>query len=95
MSRGFQLLRASLVATIITFYCVAFAQQASRFVVVNGQLLTPPQLAQLDHTNCNTPVPDGRYWINWQTLYWGFEDGPKEGMLGDCALLKAPPAEAI
>ena len=53
---------ATLVLTLGGFR-VAFAQ---RFVVVNGQLMSPAALALLDRAACRY-VPNGYYWLNFRT----------------------------
>jgi hypothetical protein len=46
-----------------------------RMVVVNGQRLTPPQIAQLERLNC-ARIPDGVYWVNVFTGAWGYHGNP-------------------
>ena len=53
-----------------------------RFVVVNGQLLDGYSLMELDAA-AGERVPDGRYWLNYQTGAWGYKDGPIMGYIGD------------
>jgi hypothetical protein len=62
---------ATLVLTLGGFG-VAFAQ---RFVVVNGQLMSPAALASLDRAACRY-VPNGYYWLNFTTGVWGYARNP-------------------
>jgi hypothetical protein len=57
--------------------------QAAGFVVVNGQLLSPAQIAMLEAMNCG-PIADGYYRYNPSTRAWAFADDPwPRGYLGD------------
>ena len=47
-----------------------------RYVVVNGQLLQPWQVVQLERLYCS-PIANGRYWYNSQTGVWGYEGDPR------------------
>ena len=70
--------------------CVAIALSslaapalAERFVVVNGQRLSEPQIERLESLRC-LPIPNGRYWLNTQTGLWGYEGDPRvQGRLDD------------
>lgn len=70
--------------------CVAIAllslsapAHAERFVVVNGQRLSEPQIERLETLRC-LPIPNGRYWLDWQTGVWGYEgDWRPQGRLDD------------
>jgi hypothetical protein len=56
---------------------------AERFVVLNGQRLSEPQIERLETLRC-LPIPNGRYWLDWQTGVWGYEgDGRPQGRLDD------------
>src|SRR2546427_13155634 len=48
---------------------------AQRFVVVNGQVMGPQELAILDRFACQY-VPNGYYWLNTQTGLWGYGGDP-------------------
>jgi len=48
---------------------------AERQVVVNGVLLDPAQLAELDAL-VGVPVQDGAYWLDVETGIWGYADDP-------------------
>ena len=50
----------------------------ARAVIVNGQLLGPQELAVAD-ANAGFYLPDGRYWYDPQSGYWGVEGGPALG----------------
>jgi hypothetical protein len=75
-------LKTSLASLIL---CLALGAQTSqgfgRFVIINGHLLGMYELATLDSA-AGTLVPDGRYWINLQTGEWGYEGGPRQGVIG-------------
>lgn len=63
-----------------SFLCAAYAE---RYVVVNGQRLSNPELQYLEQLHCG-PVPNGRYWVNLQTGLWGYEGNPRpQGYVGD------------
>jgi hypothetical protein len=51
----------------------SFAQ--GRYVVVNGELLHPSQLAQIEALFCS-PIANGRYWYDPDTGIWGYEGIP-------------------
>jgi len=62
-------------------FCVAMPPQAEaghRFVTVNGMLLGPQELAIADR-NAGFRVPDGHYWYDLQSGYWGPVGGPAVG----------------
>jgi hypothetical protein len=59
------------------------AIQADRFVVVNGQVMGPRELAILDRYACQS-VPNGSYWLNTQTGLWGYAGNPTpQGYISD------------
>lgn len=56
---------------------------AERYVVINGQRLSEPQIERLEAAHC-MPIPNGRYWLDWQTGIWGYADDSRpRGRLGD------------
>jgi len=56
---------------------------AQRFVVVNGQVMGPQELAILDQYACQY-VPNGYYWLNTQTGLWGYAGNPtSQGYISD------------
>ena len=56
---------------------------AGRYVVVNGQRLSIPEIQYVGQLHCG-PIPNGRYWINLQTGIWGYEDNPRpQGHIAD------------
>jgi len=69
--------------------CSSAVEAASRFVVVNGQRMSPAQVRQLDQMSC-ARVPDGRYWIDIRTGAWGYEGGPPQGRVGDACQRRRP-----
>lgn len=50
-------------------------------VRVNNVLLAPQEVVALGVLNCNTGIPDGDYWIDFQTGAWGYAGGGREGVL--------------
>lgn len=60
----------------------ANAQSPDRLVVVNGAVMNDTELLVLDTLNCGVPVPNGRYWLNTNTGAWGFQGGPRQGIIG-------------
>lgn len=69
------------IAWLSCLVATAAAAQA-RYVVVNGQRLSSPQIAQLERLSC-AEIPDGRYWLNAATGAWGYAGGPQQGWVGD------------
>ena len=69
------------IALVIAFGVMALAlgvsteALAQRFVVVNGQVMGPQELAILDRYACQY-VPNGYYWLNTQTGLWGYAGNP-------------------
>ena len=56
---------------------------AQRFVVVNGQLMNPAQIAHIEQMNCG-PIANGSYWYNSASGEWGYAGNPyPQGILGD------------
>ncbi len=67
---------------LLVFSCLS-PVYAERFVVVNGQRLSLPEIQYLQQLHCG-PVPNGRYWINLRTGQWGYEGNPwPKGHVGD------------
>ncbi len=61
---------------------IATAAQAGRYVVINGQRMTPRQLVAVDRANCMR-IRNGRYWFNFYTKAWGYEGNPyPQGRVG-------------
>lgn len=52
-----------------------------RYVIVNGEPMAASQLTLLDQLH-GEYIPNGRYWLNYNTGEWGYEDGPAQGVLG-------------
>lgn len=57
------------------------AAESGPRVRVNNVLLSPQEVAALGVLNCNTGVPGGDYWIDFQTGAWGYAGGAREGVL--------------
>jgi hypothetical protein len=51
------------------------ARAQMRYVVVNGNLLHPAQVARIEALFCS-PIANGRYWYVPQTGVWGYEGNP-------------------
>ncbi len=66
--------RTAVVALAVALICGGVAA-AERQVVVNGVLLDPAQLAELDAL-AGVPVQDGAYWLDLRTGIWGYADDP-------------------
>ena len=67
----------------ISLLSLAAPALAERFVVVNGQRLSEPQIERLEQVRC-LPIPNGRYWLDTQTLVWGYaNDARPQGRLDD------------
>ena len=62
-----------LLLVLLTFSPTVFAE---RYVVVNGQRLSTPEIQYLERVHCG-PIPNGRFWLNLQTGIWGFEGNPR------------------
>lgn len=61
----------------------------ARFVVVNGERMSPADLQYLDRVSCSR-VPDGRYWINLRTGIWGYPGGGAQGHIADNCNTRQP-----
>ncbi len=48
---------------------------AERFIVLNGQRLSIPEIQRLEQFRCG-PIPNGRYWLNMWNGIWGYEGNP-------------------
>ncbi|WP_299414458.1 hypothetical protein [Acaryochloris sp. IP29b_bin.148] len=72
---------------------MAVMAQEGRYVVVNGQRMTPQQLAVLDRVNC-TRIQNGRYWYNPYTKLWGYEGNPyPQGRAGEACYQQQTPRQ--
>ena len=57
------------------------AFDGDRNVFVNGQQLTPIEIIQLEQLH-GEYIPDGNYWLDYSSGYWGYVGGPAQGILG-------------
>lgn len=74
------LLAGLLVAMTVAFAVPSQAQQ--RFVVINGELLSPQQLYVLDRL-VGGYVPNGAYWVDTNSGIWGYAgDSRPRGRIG-------------
>ena len=55
----------------------------SRWVIVNGERVSHPQVAYLEQRAC-TRIPNGEYWLDMQTGAWGYARNPNvQGYFGE------------
>lgn len=74
MRIAFRLLLSGVLAALIaTAGTSALAQQ--RLIRLNGAILTDYQAYQLDNL-AGTHVPNGAYWLDFETGLWGYEGNP-------------------
>ena len=79
--RGFTRILAALAITVAVIF-TAPSQAQQRFVVINGELLSPEQLYVLDQL-AGGYVPNGAYWVEPNTGIWGFAGDPTpRGQIG-------------
>ena len=74
-TRMVKLLAGAAVALSALALSLCGAALPQRFVVVNGLLLPPGHISMLDQWHCG-PVPDGYYWLDFNTGIWGFAGDP-------------------
>jgi hypothetical protein len=74
MTRTLQLTGVAVLLLALGVTAPAHAQP--RWVLVNGILQNPMQLAVLDRYAC-TAVPNGNYWLNYNTGIWGYAGDPR------------------
>jgi hypothetical protein len=56
---------------------------AERYVLVNGQRMSIPQIQALERAHCG-PIPNGNYWLDYRTGIWGFAGNPRpQGHIAD------------
>lgn len=67
---------AGLAALLLTLSGTGVVQAQGRWVVVNGALQSPMDLALLDRYAC-TAIPNGSYWLNYCTGIWGYANDPR------------------
>ena len=73
---------ASIVAGLAAS-CALGAAAQPRNIVVNGYLLDPVQVAQIQLAQCGY-VPDGAYWLDMRTGAWGYAGSAwRQGFVGD------------
>jgi len=73
MHMGLRLAFSAIAALLVTASTSALAQQ--RVIRLNGVFLSEYQAYQLDNLT-GTPVPNGAYWLDFQTGLWGYEGNP-------------------
>jgi hypothetical protein len=67
--------RLSIMVAVLTLFLPS-AALAQRFVVLNGQLLNQSEISLLDAWAC-TSIPNGYYWMNFNTGIWGYAGDPR------------------
>ena len=53
----------------------------NRSVFVNGRQLSQVEIGQLEQLHGES-IPDGNYWLDYSSGYWGYVGGPARGVLG-------------
>jgi len=82
-------------AGLLAVACAVAATPASaghlggRYITVNGQPLNPRQMAEADW-NVGLRLPNGHYWWDPNTGYWGVVGGPALGRVAP-AVGRRPP----
>ena len=66
---------SGLVTVLLALGVTGGAHAQMRWVVVNGVLQGPMQLALLDRHACGL-VPNGNYWLDYDTGIWGYAGNP-------------------
>lgn len=59
----------------------AHAYDGGRSVFVNGRQLSQLEITQLEQQHGDY-IPDGNYWLDYNSGYWGYVGGPAQGVLG-------------
>ena len=67
---------AGVTALLLTCSGTGVVHAQGRWVVVNGALQSPMDLALLDRYAC-TVIPNGSYWLNYNTGVWGYANDPR------------------
>ena len=67
---------AGLAALLLTLGVTGTVHAQGRWVVVNGALQSPMDLALLDRYACSV-IPNGSYWLNYSTGIWGYAGNPR------------------
>jgi hypothetical protein len=56
---------------------------AERYVIVNGERLSIPQIQALERARCG-PIPNGNYWLDYRSGVWGYARNPQpQGHVSD------------
>lgn len=66
---------AALLVAVAAISAAAPSQAQQRFVVINGELLSPQQLYVLDQL-AGGFVPNGAYWVDTNSGIWGYAGDP-------------------
>lgn len=65
----------ALLVAVAVISAAAPSQAQQRFVVINGELLSPQQLYVLDQL-VGGYVPNGAYWVDTNSGIWGYAGDP-------------------
>ncbi len=74
--------RSHWVAAAALVAAVSSGAALARYVIVNGERMSPAGLDYLDQISCSR-VPDGDYWIDLRTGVWGYPGGDAQGHIAD------------
>ena len=75
--------RQLIIMTALVFSSLLISAQAvARNVVINNQQMNAVQIQYLDQLSC-TRVPDGSYWLDYNTGMWGYAGGGMQGYISD------------
>lgn len=61
--------------SLVTMVSLTLLACGPRIVTVNGQRMTPQQIAALDQAHCGG-IPNGNFWIDFDTGLWGRAGDP-------------------
>jgi len=70
-----------LLPTLVSIFLFNTAHAFGRYVIVNGQMMGPAEIAYLTSCADGEYIPDGRYWLDYNTGAWGYEGGYQQGVL--------------
>ena len=71
-------MKKRVVSSVICFLLFSFlgVAYAERYVMVNGQRLSIPEIQYLEQIHCG-PIPNGKYWLNMRSGIWGYAGNPR------------------
>lgn len=77
-------MRRFFLPALLCICLVNTAHAFGRYIIVNGQMMGPAEIAYLTMCNDGEYIPDGRYWLDYNSGAWGYEGGYQQGVLS-CA----------